>query len=847
MSWWLKVRRRRTLDKDLAEELAFHKDMRSNDAAPPPFGNDTVIRERVRELWSLGWVESAFHDAVFAVRGWRRNPAFAATIIASLALGIGAVIAIFSAADALLFRPLPFREPGKLVMIWEANRAAPENQRNPVSPDNFLDWKLRNTVFEDMAYVDEGRSVFSAAGRSEELRVQRVPPNFFALLGARPLLGAAVTDASPVVISYRLWQNWFGGDPGIVGRKVELDSFPQTVSAVMPPGFAFGDRNVDLWPFLQIQPSARNDRGARTMRAVARLKPGVSLARAQEQMYAIAGQLAAEDPRFNKNWTVRLESLQDAFTHPVKTSLLVLLAAVSLLLLVACANAANLLLGRCSARRAEMAMRAALGAGRWRLTRQLLCESLLIAVAAGAAGLVSGRYALTALIAIAPNVLTQTADVFMNWRIALFAVALSAVTGILFGLAPSWIGARAGTVGSANSAGSGRSTAAHSLRAWLIASEIAVSVVLLAAGSLLFRSLIKLEDVDSGLQPRNLLTFHFRVLSPHDVVRFAQAVDGIEKLPGVVSASATSFLPFGEPAAVTPVSITGRAPAKPGEELAATVRTVMPGYFSTMGIPLRAGRDFTAADNTPQAPLSFVVNQAFVRGYLRGANPLTSSIRVSMARNNPPGRILGVVADVREGSLGNPPVPTVYYVYAHMTYGQMNLVVRTERDPATITEGVRRVVRDLDPKLAVADMQTMETILGATYAREHFLAVLMGCFSVCALFLAAVGIYGILAYSVSSRTQEIGIRQAIGASSGQILRMVLAEGAWCVGGGLAAGVAGAAAVTRLLSGLLYQTSASDPVAFALALGILLSVALLAAYIPARRAARLDPMRALRFE
>jgi len=857
VNWWLRLRRRRALEEDLADEIAFHRHMRLRDEAPPPFGNETLIRERMRDLWSFSSVETTLRDIVVAIRGWRKNPVFAITIVASLALGIGAVIAIFTAADDLLFRPLPYRDPGRLVMVLETTLASSETGLNTVSPDNFLDWKSRNSVFEDMAYIDEGRSVFGDGGQSEELHAQRVPPDFFGVLGVQPLRGhlASSQDSlapsgdweSQVVISYRLWQSWFGRAPDIIGRRVRLDSFPRTVSAVMPPGFSFGDREVDLWPYMKIYPSPAHHRGARNLQAVARLKRGISLGQAQAQMTAIARQLEQADPQFNSKWAVALVSLRHAFSRNVRTSLVLLLGAVALLLAVACTNAANLLLGRYSARRAEIAMRVALGAGRWRLIRQLLTESLLIAVCSGMVGLAVGRSALAGLVAIAPRTLTQTADVTIDWRIVLAAVGFSLGTGVLFGLAPSIIGARTNVACRAESMTGWRMTSRHSARAWLIAGEIAVSVVLLAGGSLLFRSLARLQHTDSGLDPRNVLTFHFRVMSPHDVIRFSQAIQEIERLPGVRSASATSFLPFDGRPTVTPITITGGGASRSAEESTATVRTVMPRYFETLGIPIRRGRDFTEADNTAHAPVRFIVNEAFARSYLGSQDPLTKTIMVSMARSNPPGQIVGVVGDVKEGSLRKAPVPTVYYVYSRMPYGQMTLVVRTERDPLAVAPSVRRVVRHLDPQLAVADMRPMEAILRETYARERFLAVLMGSFSACALLLAAIGIYGILAYSVSLRAHEIGIRQAVGAEPSQITRMVLVNGSWFVIVGLVAGIGAALALTRLLSSLLFNTSTNDPGAFVLAIAVLLSVALASAYIPARRASRLDPMRALRSE
>lgn len=435
----------------------------------------------------------------------------------------------------------------------------------------------------------------------------------------------------------------------------------------------------------------------------------------------------------------------------------------------------------------------------------------------------------------------------MDSRIVLFALGLSACTGLLFGLVPAIVGARSDLAGQAKSTGGWRATGSHRLRSWIIAGEIAAAVVLLAAGSLLFRSLIRLHHVDSGLNPRNVLTFHFRVMSPHDATRFAQAVREIEQLPGVLSASATSFLPFEGSAPETPIEIVGGSAPRLEAGPVATVRTILPRYFKTMGIPILKGRDFAEIDSAAQAPLRFIVSKAFVRSYLGGRDPLATAITASMARGNPPGQIVGVVDDVKEGSLRNGPVPTVYYLHSRLPYGQMTLVLRTGSDPLAVAPAVRRIVRRMDPQLAVAGLRTMESNLEETLSRERFLAVLVGGFSTCALLLAAAGIYGILAYSVSQRTQEIGIRLALGADARQIARMVLADGSRFVVGGMIAGVATTFAVARLLSSLLFDTSTEDPFAFAVALLILFSVALIAACIPARRASRLDPMRALRLE
>ena len=866
-SWSFAIRHRALLESEMDAELRFHIEARAEDLmrggdsreeamrrACVEFGGIEPIKEEGREARGLSLFDSLHQDLRFGLRMLRKNPVFSMTAITSLALGIASVVSIFTAADALLFRSLPYRDASKLVTLWESNRVRPDASHSVVSPDNFLDWKDRNSVFEDMAVVDEGRSVFNYGERSEELRTQSVSANFFTMLSVQAIHGRIFADESPVdsqgsalLISHRLWLDWFGGDPNVIGRRVLLDSFPRTILGVMPAGFSFGNEEVDLWPSMQLRPSPAHDRGPRNMIVVARLKEGITAGEAQSQMRGIASQLEQEDPQFNKNWTVVVEQIRDSFARSVKISLLLLLGAVSLLLVVACANVANLLLARYTLRRSEMAVRITLGAGRGRLLRQLLTESLLLALLSGAAGLALGRWALAAILAFAPQSLTRTSGIAIDWRIVLFTIGLSSLVGILFALAPSLLATRPDVESGLKRKIPRRFAGRGNASAWLIAGEIAVSVVLLVGATLLFRSFVKLQSVDSGLKPRNVLTFHFRVMSPHDINRFHEAVSGIEHLPGVSSVSAISFLPFDELAAVTPVTISGRPLAKPGEELVATIRTVMPRYFETIGIPIQQGRDFTEVDNTPQSPMHFLVNEAFARKYLDGEAPLGKMISVKMARSNPFADIVGVVGNVREGSVTGAAVPTVYYVHAHMPYGQMTLVVRSERDPEALVGSLRSTIHDLDPTLAVAGVRTMQSILEETYARERFTAQLMGAFSFAALLLAGVGIYGVMAYSVSARTKEFGVRLAIGATPRQIIAMVLRDGAWIVAGGLAAGTLGAIGLSKLLASLLFETSATDPFAFAFALAILLLVALAAAYLPAHRAMSVDPTVALRYE
>ncbi|MEO5819189.1 MAG: ABC transporter permease [Vicinamibacteraceae bacterium] len=869
MSWFSRLTNAlyaRPLDHGLDEEIRDHIERRAADLraaglsaadaarqARTAFGNVTQLREQSRDirLWSA--LESTIQDLRYAWRGLRGSPVFTLTAVASLALGIGAAVAIFTAADTLLFRPLPYREPERLVMVWETDLTRPEAARSLVSTDNVLDWQARTDAFEDVAVFWDGRSTLHDGDQADELHIRGVTANFFTMIGVQAVRGRTFggppsrtsKEAAPeVVISDRLWQAWYDRDPGVVGRTVHLDARPQTIIGVMPAGFSFGDREVDLWLPTTIARSGSARQG-RDSHAVARLRAGASLAQAQTQMTTVARALEQLDPAFNHNWTVTLEPLRDAFVHNVKASLLILLGAVGLLLLVACANVANLLVARQSSRSSEMAIRAALGGGRWRLVRQRAIEGLLVAGLAGVAGLLLGRLALDALVAMAPQALTRPAEIAIDWRIVLFTAALAAASSLLFGLMPSMAADRGDLTAALRRAVRGGSEPTDRRRAWLISSEVALAVILLAGAALLGRSFVRLQAVDTGLQPGHVLTFHFRVPSPAEVGLFAQAIARIEALPGVRSVSAANLTPFDASGGETPVLIGARAPALAGAAPMARVRTITPRYFETLGIPVVQGRDFSAADNTRGAPLRFVVNRAFVRAYLGRDDPLATTISPSLARSNPFGEVIGVVGDVKDASRDGRVVPTVYSVYARLPYGQMTLAVRTEQEPMAIAAAVRQTIHDLDPRLPVAELRTMDEIVGQMSARERFSTTLMGGLALSAVLLAAIGVYGVLAYAVSQRTREIAVRLAIGAQPRRIVAMVLGDCARLVVPGLIAGVAGALAGSRALAPLLFDTDAHDPLALAIAPAVLLAVAIAAAGIPAWRAARLDPTRALR--
>lgn len=861
-------------ERELSEELEAHFQMHVEDnlrrgmsaeqarrESALRFGSVDAAKEQVRSGWTVGFLEVTRQDVVYAARGLRRNPVFAVTAVLSVALGIGANVSIYTLADNLLIRPLPYHDPGRLVMVWETNHTRARNEFNVISPANYRDWKAQNNAFESMGAFGDGRGVLDDGRRVEEVRVQYMTSDILPMLGVPAYRGRFFTAAEDlpntpdvVLISYKLWQSWFGGEEGVIGRSIKFAARPATVIGVMPPGFFFRNREIDVWTAMGLDP-ARDYRknGGRGPSCVARLKPNVGFAQAQAQMTAIGQRLEAAYPAFNKNWNVKLEPLRDSMVRKVKTSMWVLLFAVGLLLAVACANVANLLLARHNSRRREMAVRCAIGAGRSRVVRQLLTESLLLAMSGGVLGILLASGAVRGLVALAPRDLVGGATIEIDLRILVFAVALSLLTGIVFGLAPTLAASRADLVTGLREDGRGSIRGNSGLRRLLVAAEVALSVALLAGAGLLFRSLVGLQSVDPGLDANGVLTFRVSLPrarypeAPRRVEFYQRALEQIRALPGVRAASAIDYLPFRGMAAGTHIFIAGRPPAKPGEELVSTIRTVTPGYFQAMGIPLRSGRDFSAADNTVESPYRFVVNESFARQYLAGEQPLGAQISAKMQDANPFGEIIGVVGDVKEGAVDQLPSPTIYYVHAHMGSGQMVFVVRANGDPRLLAEPARHVIRGLDGAQPVAEVELMETVVRETFSRQRFSALLMVGFSLVSLLLAAVGIYGLLAYTVTERTREFGVRVALGAAPGRITALVLGMGARLVLGGTIAGLAGAMALSSLLKTMLFGVGAHDLATFALVPVVLAGVALLAAYLPARRASRLAPLDALRAE
>ena len=826
------------------------------------FGSIESVKESMRDGATFTWLDSTLRDIRYALRSLRRSPSFTVTAILSLALGLGASMAVFTVADNLLIRPLPYHDSSQLFMLWGTNTKR-GGDRGEVSARNYFEWKAGNDVLDDLGALRASASVLVAGNQAEEFGKQSVTAGFFPLLGVQPVRGRFFTSEEDLpggshdalLISYRLWQRWFGGEENVIGRKVQVDSVPRTIVGVLPPSFYFFDREIDLWEPLGLNANG-NDRDtlARSLLCVGRIKSGVSINQLQSHMTALAGRLEAAHPEVNKDITIQIEPLRDAMFSEVKTSLLVLLGAVAMMLAVASANVANLLLARYSTRRRELAVRASIGASRGRVIRQLLTESVLLSLAGGICGVMLARWVVRGLLLLAPANLTHSVEIHFDSRIFVFAIALSLLTGILFGLAPALVTSRLDLISSLRGDSPSTLGAGGRLRGWLVGAQVAISVVLLAAAMLLSRSLMGLQAVNPGLNPANLLTFRISLPQaryqeiPSRIQYFRRAIQHIEQLPGVRSVSAVSHPPFRGHGTGTYVNIQGHPPAKLGQELLALVRSVMPGYFHTLGIPLKSGRDFIESDNVETSLHRCIVNEAFVRQFLRGEQPLGKKINLWLLE---PGgsfsEIVGVVGDLREWAIDREPMPTVYYPYSQLSRSSMILLVRTERNPMSLASPARRIIRQLDAEQPIAGIRTMEEILGENYSRQRFSAWLLSGFAAVALVLAGIGIYGILAYAVTARTRELGVRAALGADSARIIALVLNAGARPVLAGLVIGVAGALGFAGLLKSLLFGIGPRDPVTFVVVPSLLAAVALIAACLPAHRAVCLDPIEALRTE
>jgi putative ABC transport system permease protein len=874
---------REAVIRDIDEELRAHVEMETEAnvargmsprearrAAVVSFGNFDSVRDVAYGVRGGGLMETFLQDVRFGARVLAKHRGFTAVAVLTLALGIGANTAIFSVVNELLLRPLPFRDAERLVMLWEVS---PNGRRqNTTSRANFVSWREQSTSFEEMAaFSDQRLSMTGGGGEPEEVSVQLATPELFRILGVEPALGRGLTPeggeppaAPEVVLGHGLWQRQFGGDPQVLGRPVTLNGVACTVVGVMPAGFQWHIRSrsgtarpAEIWTRLSmnLEGGEANARG-RFLSAVARLKPGVSQEQAEAEMKTIMARLEQDAPQYNKGSGSEVIPLREQFVGNVRPALLILLGAVGFVLLIACANVANLMLSRAAAREKEIAVRTALGASRTRVVRQLLTESLLLALLGSLLGLLVAWWGIGALVAISPHDLVNLQGVGINLTVLGWTLAVSLLTGVIFGIAPALEATRLNlndTLKEGGKGSGGQSARSGRLRSALVVAEVALALVLLASAGLMMKSFSRLQKIDTGFETENVLTMVVslpagKYTEDAQVVNFfRQATERVRALPGVRAAGMVNFLPlYGGLGSSTGFKIEGRPAPPPGEGPSTNVRAADRGYFGAMGIPLLRGRNFNEADDA-EARRVVIVSESLARKHFPGEDPLGKRIDVAMFEKPTPTEIVGVVGDVRYDSLTNEAEPTVYFPHPELTYSFMTLVVRTAGDPAEMTPAVRGVLREIDPDQPVSDVRTMEQVMADTVGRARFNTLLFGLFAALALVLSAVGIFGVMNYSVTLRTREIGLRMALGAQPARVLRLVLRQGLVLTLVGIGLGLAGALALTRVMSSLLFGVEANDPATFAAIVLLLAFVSLVACYIPARRATRIDPLVALRYE
>jgi putative ABC transport system permease protein len=805
-----------------------------------------------------------WQDLRYGLRMLVKNPGFTIVAVLALALGIGANSAIFSVVNTVLLRPLPYKDPERLVMVWE-DATKHGYPRDTPAAANYIDWRDQNQVFEGMAALADLSFNLTGIGEPERIDGRRVSANLFSLLGVEPQLGRAFSPeedqpgASRVVImSHGLWQRRFGSDINITGKPLTLNGESFTVVGVMPPQFDFPSREVDLWVPIAFSSQEAANRGRHYLQVIARTKPGVTLQQAQAEMNTIAARLQQQYPNSNTDLGATVTPLHEHIAGEIKPALLVLLGAVGFVLLIACANVANLLLARAAGRQKEIAIRIALGASRLRLVRQFLTESILLAGLGGIVGLLLSVWGVSLLKAFIPQNISQAKAITIDARVLIFTLLVSVLTGLIFGLAPATQASNFNLNETLKEGG--RDSAAGSrgnrIRGLLVIAEVAVALILLIGAGLLINSFLRLRSVDPGFRTDKLLTMQVvlpRLKYPDHARRsvfYTELLRRVEALPGVKSAAITTNLPLYRQGNSIGISIEGRPAPAPGQELIVTTRVVSSNYFSTMGIPFLQGRQINEQDRV-DSPAVAVISETMARRFWPGEDPLGKRITPGSSDSADPDdwlTIIGVVKDVRQFELTADPKPQMYLSYEQAGFFEpRDLVVSTDVEPLSLAATVRRTVWEIDKDQPVSNIRTMEDILSESVARQRFSMLLLGIFATLALFLAAVGIYGVMSYSVAQRTREIGLRMALGAQRSDVLKLVVGGGLKLVLIGVGIGLAAAFILTRVMSSLLFGVSTTDPVTFITISLVLISVALLASFIPARRATKVDPMIALRYE
>ena len=841
------------LDEGMSREEARH-------AALIKVGGVEQVKEQVRESRTGFALETLLIDLRYGARSLLKHPGFTLTAVVALALGIGANTAIFSVINGVLLRSLDYANANRVVTVWERFAKDPDH-RNVVAPADFLDWQKRSRSFDKIAAVWDSRANFTGSGEPIEVQAQLVSASFFPTLGVQPLIGRWFTEDEDrpggtlvAILSYRLWQERFGGNNEVLGQQVTISGRSYTIVGVMPPGFHFLNEQVRVWRPIAFDPAQDYRKtGGRFLRCVARLAPGVTLEQAQAELSGIAQQIAQQYPDYNSGWGVSLVPIREQIVGDVRPVLLVLLAAVAFVLLIACANVANLLLARAASRQREFALRAALGASRGRLVRQLLTESVLLALCGGLIGVELAYWGVQLLVALGPDSIPRLRGISIDPRVLIFTFVVSLLTGLAFGLVPAVQASRA-DVNDALKEGSRGSTGGRSaLRNVFIVAEVSLALVLLVGAGLMVRSFIHLHGVKTGFETDHVLTMRIQLPGAkyrddqQRVAFFKQAQERISALPGVKLIGAINFLPLNGLASSTSFHIAGQPPVAPEQAPGTEVRVISGPYFAAMGIPLIKGRAFDEHDGASSRVV--VVNETFARRFFPNEDAIGKRVEINWGPvGQPPlDEIVGIVGDIREAALQRDPNPAIYWPMMREPYPFMNLIVRSTVDPMRLAASIQREIRGIDPDQPVAEVRTLDAVVAKSIARPRFDTLLLGIFAAVALVLASVGLYGVMNYSATQRTHEIGIRMALGASRSDILRLVVGNGMLLTLIGIGIGLAGALALTRTMQTFLFGISASDLLTFAGVPTLLALVALFATLIPARKATRVDPTVALRCE
>jgi predicted permease len=866
---------RERADRELAEEIQAYLELLTQAKAAEGLGPEEArraalielggveqVKERVREVRMGHFIGTVWRDLRFGVRTLLKSPAFTVVAVLSLALGIGANTAIFSVVNGILLRPLPYPEPDRIVDVWHTPPQAsfPGQRIFSVSPANYLDWKQQSRSFEQMAVYQYAGFSLSDGGEPVRVTGAAVSSDLFSVLRSPVGRGRAFSaeEEQPgrdqvVVLGHGLWQRAFGANPDIVGRTVNLNSRGYTVVGVMPPGFEFPEE-AELWVPLAWGAEERQTRAIHDYTVVARLKQGVALEQARAEMNTISSRLEQQYPEDNKGWGATVVPLHEDLVGDVRPALLVLFSAVGFVLLIACANVANLMLARGANRRKEIALRIALGATRGRIVRQLLCESVLLAVVGGLLGLLLARWGAQLLVRLSSGSLPHASEVGVDaWALG-FTLLVSVAAGALAGIAPALQFSR-NEISETLKQGTGRTgggSVRQRTRRALVVVEVALSLILLVGAGLMIRSFWKLQNVDPGFDTSNALTLRVplappRYAEPQQQLAFHDRVlEQIRALPGVVAAGSTTTLPLTGGGSKQPFTVEGQPAPPVAEQPLAQTRYVSPDYFRAAGIPVRRGRAFDDRDGDG-APQVVIISEAMARRFFPGQNPVGQRLTPSFHLKQGAREIVGVVGDVKSSGLDAEMAATMYLPYRQSPRPWLSFVVRTASDPQGLVQPVTRAVYSVDKEQAVTGVRTMEQVLAESLSGRRFNMTLLITFAALALLLAAVGVYGVMSYTVMLRRRELGIRMALGARAGDVLRLVLGQGLALTLVGVAVGLAGAYGLTRLMASLLYGVTATDFLTFGSVSGVIVVVGLLASFLPARRATKVDPLVALRSE